>query len=311
MDRTDQMRLVFLFIFFTFMLVCSAQQDPQYSQYMFNRTLINPAYIGSRDVTALTGQIRKEWVNVKGSPQTNNLTASVPLRGKNMALGGHLTAESIGPKRWLSGYLDYAYRLKFRNGSLCFGLSTGVVAYDFTPSRIDLYDPNEPTLNNSKTRAVRFDAGCGIYYFTRSFYAGLSSTHLTTPGLFEGVAAGAGRFYNLSRHFFLTIGKGFRLNNDLVFNPSLMVKAVPAQQVNADVSASVIIRSRLTTGISLRSSSNIVALVQYFVSDKLRIGYSYDYGLKGIARTSAGSHELTLHFDMISTKSNITTTRLL
>lgn len=302
------MKLVYLHIFFIFMLACSAQQDPQYSQYMFNRTIINPAYIGSRDVAALTGQIRKEWVNVKGSPQTNNITVSAPLRGKNMALGGHLTAESIGPKKWLSGYVDYSYRLKFRTGSLCFGLSAGAVGYDFTPSRIDLYDPNEPALNNSQTRSLRFDAGCGIYYYTRSFYAGLSSTHLTAPRLFNGTSGG---FYNLSRHLFLTIGKGFRINNDLVFNPSLLVKAVPAQQINADISACLIIRNRLTTGVSFRSSSNIVALVQYFINDKFRIGYSYDYGLKGIARTSAGSHELTLHFDMISTKSNITTTRLL
>lgn len=309
------MKVLFCFIFLSLILTVEAQQDPQYSQYMFNRTVINPAYIGSRDVAAAALLIKKEWVNVNGSPQTNNVSFSSPLKkAKNMALGGHVVQESIGPKKWISAYADYAYRVRLGEGMLSFGIAAGAVAYDFNPAQIDLYDKNEPALNNdAMNRALRFDAACGAYYYTRTFYAGLSATHLTAPQLFEskGPDNRSNSFYALERHIFLTIGKGFRLNDNLVFNPSVMVKTVMGRNVNADLNLCFIMKQRFAAGVSVRSSYNLVALAQYYINDRLRIGYSFDYGLKGISRVSYGSHELAINFDFISTKSKITTTRLL
>jgi type IX secretion system PorP/SprF family membrane protein len=281
---------------------------------MFNRVLINPAYIGSRDAANVTLMVRKEWVAVNGSPQTNNLSFSAPINSGKMGIGGHLTQESIGPKKWSSGYVDYCYRIKIFRGQLSFGASAGAVSYNFNTRLLNLYDQHEPLTNgNSIQSATRFDINSGIYYHTRSFYIGLSATHLTSPRLFDANSASgeALKFYNLNRHLFLTLGKGFMLNDNLLFNPSVMVKSVMGKNLNVDLNVCFLIKNKVTLGVSSRSSYNLVAIAQYQIHNKFRIGYSYDYGFKGISRLSKGSHELALIFDFNTRHSKITTTRLL
>jgi type IX secretion system PorP/SprF family membrane protein len=299
-----------------FLLFCSAalkaQQDPQYSQYMFNQVIINPAYIGSREALNITGLFRKEWVNVSGSPQTNNLAVSAPLQSKKMGAGGHITQESIGPKKWISAYGDYSYRIRLPEGKLSFGLSAGLVAYQFNTSLLDLYDKDEPAVyNNLGSPSIRFDMNTGAYYYTRTFYVGFSATHLTSPKLLNADVSGSRvNFYNLNRHFFLTIGKGFAVSDQLVINPSVMLKMVD-RELMVDFNTNMQIKNRIWLGISLRSSLNLVSLAQYKVNDKLKIGYSYDYGLRGISRASYGSHELMLSYDLGSGKSKMVTSRFL
>lgn len=308
------MKTTFITTFIIIGIQMVAQQDPQYSQYMFNRVLINPAYIGSKDVPSITLLSRKEWVNVSGAPQTNNFSFSTPIQSNKMGIGGHLVQETIGPKNWLTGYVDYCYRIKLARGIFSFGVSAGAVAYNFNTSKLDLYDKNEPTLQaNSVTQAVRFDMNAGIYYYTRSFYLGISATHLTSPKLFEtnSRSGSSTKFYDLNQHIFLTLGKGFLMNDGLIFNPSLMIKSVTGKNINADVNANFLIKNKVIFGISLRSSYNLVGLIQYHIQDKFRIGYSYDYGFKGISKISSGSHEISLSFDFTAKKSKIITTRLL
>ncbi|MGZ3883074.1 MAG: PorP/SprF family type IX secretion system membrane protein [Bacteroidia bacterium] len=308
------MRKTGLHIFFLF-IVCSlqAQQDPQYSQYMFNQVIINPAYIGSKDALNATGLFRKEWVGISGSPQTNNLSISGPLKSKMIGLGGHITQETIGPKKWVSAYADYCYRVKLANGKLSFGLSTGLVSYNFNTAKLDLYDQNEPVLySGSINHAVRFDMSAGAYYFSRTFYVGLSVTHLTNPKLFD-VSADQNKaaFYDLNQHMFLTIGKGFQLSDQLVFSPSLMVKTIRGRDFSVDVNANFLIKNKLWLGVSCRTSLAVVGIAQYLITDRLKIGYSYDYGLRGIVRASSGSHEVMLSYDLKTGKSKIVTSRFL
>ncbi len=294
--------------------VAYAQQDPQYSQYMFNQVVINPAYLGSKDAINVTGLFRKEWVNVNGSPQTTNFSIAAPLKAKKIGIGGHIVQETIGPKQWMSAYLDYCYRVKLGKGKLSFGLSTGVVSFNFNTAKLDLSDKYEPTLYSSATqRAIKFDMAAGLYYYSRSFFAGLSATHLNSPKLIS-TTSNSGQtvnFYNLQPHFMLTMGKAFSINQNLVFSPSVLVKTVMGKQVSADLNANFLIREKIWLGVSCRSSLTAVVLAQFLVTDKLKIGYSYDYGLKGIARTSYGSHEIMMSFDFGSGKSKMVTSRFL
>ncbi|MBI3520463.1 MAG: type IX secretion system membrane protein PorP/SprF [Bacteroidetes bacterium] len=291
-----------------------AQQDPQYSQYMFNQVVINPAYIGSKDALNVTGLFRKEWVNVNGSPQTNNLSLSGPLKAKKIGIGAHVVQETIGPKKWMSAYLDYCYRVKLGKGKLSFGLSTGLVSYNFNSSKLDLSDQNEPTLyTNSINRSIRFDMSAGLYYYSRTFFAGLSVTHLIHPTLFTTTSSQGQSisFYNLNQHLFFTVGKAFSINEQLVFSPSVLIKSIEGKTINADINANFLIRNKLWLGVSCRTSLSIVCLAQYLVTDKLKIGYSYDYGLNGIAKTSYGSHEIMLSYDFGKGKSQMVTSRFL
>ena len=308
------MKKTILYIFFLLRAGISfAQQDPQYSQYMFNQVIINPAYAGSKDVLNVTGLFRKEWVNVNGSPQTNNLSVSGPLKEKKIGLGAHVVQETIGPKKWFSAYADYCLRLKLGPGKLSMGLSTGLVSYNFNSSKLDLSDQNEPLIySNSNNRSLKFDMSAGLYYYSRTFFVGLSMTHLTSPKLFTTTQQDqTASFYNLDRHVFLTLGKAFSVNENLVFSPSVMVKTVMGKNLSLDVNANFLIKNKLWLGVSCRSNLSFVALTQYMITDRLKIGYSYDYGLKGIVRSSSGSHEIILSYDLGTGKSKIVTSRFL
>lgn len=308
------MKNIIKYILMCYVGFLQAQQDPQYSQYMFNQVVINPAYAGSKDAINVTGLFRKQWVNVNGSPQTSNLSMSGPLKAKKIGLGGHIIQENIGPKQWLSAYLDYCYRVKLGKGKLSFGLSTGLVSYNFNASKLDLSDQNEPILySNANTRALKFDMSAGLYYYSRTFFAGISVTHLTNPKLFATTSDQGETltFYNLNQHVFFTIGKGFAINENLVFSPSLMVKTIKGKQISADVNANFLIKNKLWLGVSGRSSMTVVALAQFSITDKLKVGYAYDFGLKGIGRSSYGSHEIMMSFDFGSNKSKMVNTRFL
>lgn len=303
----------YIFLFF-FCGILPAQQDPQYSQYMFNQVILNPASIGSRNAINVMASFRKEWVNVNGTPQTNNLSVSGPLKDKKIGLGGHLTQENIGPRKWTTAYMDYCYRVKLGKGKLSFGLSTGIMAYNFNSTKLDLYDKEEPVLYmNSVNRSVKFDLNAGAYYFTRSYYVGFSATHLTSPKMYrEELQPGvSNKFYNLNQHFFLTAGRAFLIRENLVFSPSIMVQSVFLKEATVDVNANFLIYSKVWIGLSCRSSMALVGLAQYIITDRLKIGYSYDYGFRGIARSSYGSHEIMLSYDFLNTRSKIVNSRFL
>lgn len=303
----------FYIFFLLTALVGSAQQDPQYSQYMFNQVVINPAYAGSKEALNVTGVFRKEWVNVNGSPQTNNLSISGPLKAKKIGLGAHVVQETIGPKKWLSAYADYCYRIQLGSGKLSMGLSTGIVSYNFNSAMLDLSDQNEPVLySNANNRSLKFDMSAGLYYYSRTFFVGVSATHLTSPKLFSTTAQSQTvSFYNLDKHMFVTAGKAFTINDNLVFSPSVMIKTVMGKNLSLDMNANFLIKDKFWLGLSGRTNRSLVALAQYLVTDKLKIGYSYDYGLKGITKSSNGSHEIVLSYDFRTGKSRIVTSRFL
>ena len=301
--------ITYLYLWHVFL---HAQQDPQYSQYMFNQVILNPAYIGSKEALNATLMYRKQWVEISGAPQTINLSVSGPLKQKRLGLGGHVVQESIGPKTWLSAYLDYSYKVRLGRGHLAFGLSTGLVNYHFNASRLNLQDPSEPLQAYNFSNINRFDMNAGLYYHSSSFYAGLSMSHLTSPRLFDiNTPTGTQAYYNLKPHVFVTLGKGFAVSENLVFSPSVLVKIVEGQQVNADLNFNFLIRERLWLGVSFRSSNAMVALAQFRITDKIKLGYSYDQGVTGVMRAAGGSHEVMIGYDFYKFKSKTISTRYL
>jgi type IX secretion system PorP/SprF family membrane protein len=121
-------KIIYILFFALSFSMAKAQQDPQYSQYMFNHVVINPGYTGSKDALSTTLQMRKQWVGIDGSPQTNDFSIHGPLKSKNIGVGGHVVLEQIGPKRWASAYGDFAYHIKVGKGKLRFRYKCG---YDF------------------------------------------------------------------------------------------------------------------------------------------------------------------------------------
>jgi type IX secretion system PorP/SprF family membrane protein len=299
-----------------------AQQDPQYSQYMFNQLVINPAYCGSREALSAVADLRKQWVSMPGSPRTGTISLHGPLPVKSIGLGGHLISENIGPSTWSAVYGDIAYRIKLKRGKLSLGISAGMVNYNMNLSADDYHDKGEALAGQSLGSRTKLDASTGFYYYSNSFYIGGSITHLNNPNLYDNVAyytpAGnnaqstARLNFSLTPHSFLYLGKSFMINQNFVFNPSIMVKKdKSAHQGTADINFNFLLRQKLWLGVSLRSGYGVVGLFQYMVNDKLRIGYSYDQGINRIGVVGQGSHEIIIGYDFNVYKSKMLSPRFL
>lgn len=296
-------KLIVSYILLLTSCFCKAQQDPQYSQYMFNQLVINPAYAGSKEALSAVMDLRKQWVAMPGAPQTGTMSMHGPLLFNSLGLGGHLISESIGPTTWTAAYADVAYRFKLKRGKLSFGLSGGLVNYNINVSMLDYKDGGEPMLNYTGARNA-FDVNAGFYYYSQSFYMGGSITHLNSPNLYSGnipatstLAKNATLFFSLQQHYFLYAGKGFQLNDNLLFNPSIMIKGIQGGTPSVDLNLNFLLMNRVWLGLSARSGYGFVGLIQVYVTDKFKVGYAYDQGVNKIGIAGQSSHEVMLSYD--------------
>lgn len=312
------MKRIYLYILLLTGLAANAQQDPQYSQYMFNHVVINPAYAGSKQALSTTLLVRKQWVGVNGAPQTNSISIHGPLKQKHIGIGGHVVAEQIGPKRWGAAYGDFAYRIKIGTGHLSFGISAGAVSYRYNFNKISYADANEVTVNVDEINKnrTRFDANAGVYYYSQKMFIGYSMTHITEPNLYDIVfssnnAGASALVFNMKRHHFLTIGRGFQLSDNLIFSPSVIVKSTGLKTGNnVDLNLNFLIYQKLWLGTSVRSSKTLVLLAQYSISNYFKVGYSFDMGFNKFLR-NGGSHEIMLNYSFGKKVSHIISPRYL
>lgn len=296
------MQKLYIIILLCASFILNAQQDPQYSQYMFNHVVINPGYAGSKHALSGTAVIRNQWAGISGAPKTLSLSVHGPLKNKHLGLGGHLIAETIGPKAWTASYADFAYKMKVGKGYLALGLSAGLVSYKYNFGKLNYADNTElpADQNEMNKNSTKFDGSFGIYYHSKNTFAGYSTTHLTRPKLYNitstDSAATSVLNFNLARHHFLTFGHGFSLNDNLVFSPSIILKTAGFKRGdNLDINLNFLINEKVWIGASIRSSKTLVVLTQFSIKEKLKIGYAYDLGFSKFTRNK-GSHEIMLGY---------------
>lgn len=271
-----------------------SQQDPQYSLYMFNQLALNPAYAGSRDVMSATLLYRSQWMNIDGAPVTAALAIQAPLRKNKMGLGLEIVSDKLGPKSTTAALASYAYRFNFLKGKLSFGLRLGFYNYTYDWGRMDAKDKNDIYFSNgSSTSALTGTGDFGMYYYTRKFYWGLGVNHLN-----RGPITDAGKSDSIRQevHYFMPVGKAFERGN-VVLNPSILIKAASNGSASMDINMNVLIKNRWWIGFSLRTKYGVVFVTQYQISEKLKAGYAYDYGINRIGVQGGGSHEIMIGYD--------------
>lgn len=311
-----------LFLSFVCATFSFAQQNPQYSQYMFNQLVINPAYAGSKEALSAVTDLRQQWIAMPGAPQTGTISMHGPLPFKSVGIGGHMVYENIGPATWAAAYADYAYRIKIRRGKLSLGLSTGAVNYNFHTSQMTYKNNGEVFPNQYPGPKTTFDASGGLYYYTRSFFFGASATHLTSPKLYSGnfnytstagTASTSKLFFDMQPHIFIYTGKAFEVNENFVVNPSIMLKAIQSslQTPSIDLNCNLLLKQVLWVGASYRVGYGIAALMQYYVNPSFKIGYCYDMGFNKIGTYGQSSHEIVLSYDFRVYKTKIMSPRFL
>lgn len=305
------MKKLLIFAFCIMQAVNSfAQQDPQYSQYMFNQLAINPAYAGSKEALSTTAFIRNQWTDIEGAPKTETFSIHGPLKKKKVGLGFSVIADQIGPKKSVGALGSYAYRIPVKNGKLSFGLRFGIFNYTYNWADIKYKDIDDVYNTGDQTSQIVPTADAGLYYYTNTMYLGLSATHLYS-GRLTSVSNANGDDAKLSPHVFFTLGKAWEINDNLIFNPSLMTKVAKGAPGSADLNLSFLIKQRIWTGLSVRSAYGFVAYVQFNITDKFKLGYSYDLGVNKIGKVAGGSHEIMLGYDFNISKSKISSPRYL
>ncbi len=288
---------------------CFAQQDPQYSQYMFNQLAINPAYAGSKEALSAAMFLRSQWTGIEGAPKTGTLTIHGPTKKRKVGLGLEIINDQIGPKKTTGIMGAYAYRIPIKNGKLSFSLRFGIYNYTYNWAKIEYKDQADIYNTQNQTSKIVPTVDAGIYYYSNSFYSGISATHLTN-GRITSISNPNGDA-RLSPHYFFTLGKAWSFSDKLIFNPSIIIKAAKNAPSSMDINFSFLLDQRLWVGLSFRSTYGVVAYTQFYINEKFKLGYAYDFGLNKIGRVGGGSHEIMISYDFNIFKSKILSPRYL
>ncbi|WP_222984065.1 type IX secretion system membrane protein PorP/SprF [Flagellimonas meishanensis] len=296
--------------------VAVAQQDPQYTQYMYNTQIVNPAYAGSREVLSFGVLGRTQWVSLDGSPQTGTFTVNFPTGlYRNMGLGLSIVHDQIGPAIESNAVVDYSYSINmapYTISKLSFGLKAGVDLLDVDYSRLELSDPNDALFQNNVDQRFNLQVGAGIYYRTEQFYAGVSVPNFLNSKHFDESSLENQNVNDIAverLHYFYIMGYVFNLGPSLKFKPATLVKFVSGAPLQWDASANFLINEKNALGASYRWNAAISALVGFQISRSVFAGVAYDYQSTAIEDYSNGSYEVFLRFDVFNRLDRVLTPR--
>ena len=280
-----------------------AQQDPHYTQYMYNMNVINPAYAGSKESLSFGLLYRKQWVDIEDAPTTFSLSGSMPV-GRNVGLGLSLISDEIGPVTEQNAYADFSYTLNLGGEHrLALGLKAGATFHKvglFTDiGQSNVPDLNDPAFSENSSN-VYPNVGTGVFYYTQKYYVAFSVPNMLKSKHLDIVNNIGGRkqFGTESLHYFLTGGYVFDISDNVKFKPFAMVKSAFDAPVSVDVSTNFLFNEKFEIGATYRIDDSFGAMVNYAISPSLRIGYAYDHIISDLNVTTPSSHEVILLFDI-------------
>lgn len=293
------MKTLFTLLLFISASVLFAQQDPLFSQYMFNKLAVNPGYAGSRELLSTDLIYRNQWVNIDGAPKTISASLHSPLNNANLALGGQVYNDRIGPMSNTSAMATFAYRIIFPKGKLSFGIQAGVKSNGIVWNDINAQNEDDPFLINRVEKKVTPDANFGVYYYTKNFYAGVSSHQLLqNQTLLVQDSEGNTQVTKLLTHFYGMAGVAIPVGENVIFRPSVLAKYVKNSPPQLDLNASFLFANTIWVGASYRTEKAVSFMTEINIAQNFRVGYSYDVWLNELKSYNKGSHEIRLSFDI-------------
>jgi len=276
-----------------------SQQDPQFSQYMFNLTSINPGFVGSSDMICMSLVNRQQWVGFKGAPNTSFFQANAPIKlfGFKSGVGLSLMNDNVAfdTDLGISGY--YAARLDLGTGTLGIGMNIGLINKALEadwqiPDEIGISAESDPAIPTPDDSRMTFDLGFGLFYNTDNLYFGISTTHLNQPKI---------RYVEkkesyISRHYYAVAGYRWQLSNPMFeILPSVLLKT-DGRTNQIDATGMVRYNKKFWGGVSYRAGDALIGIIGFELFNGVRIGYSYDFTTSDIGNYSSGSHEFTVGY---------------
>lgn len=303
---TKKNLLVPIAIFLALISTVNAQQDAQYTQYMFNTMSVNPAYAGSRGQFSAAALYRSQWVGLDGAPETFTINLHSPIRNSRLGYGVSVIQDNIGDGVVSETYFDavVSYTIDVSlEGKLSFGLKAGGNLLNLDFNGLRNFDLEPVSVDNIENRFSP-NIGLGLYYHTNKFYAGLSAPNILETEHFDNSQTDANSAQFLSReriNFYFITGYVFDLNSNLKFKPAVLTKVVGGAPLQVDLSASFLFNDRFSFGAAYRWDAAISGLVGFQITDQLMLGLAYDRETTALGGTqfNDGSFEVFLRFELV------------
>ncbi len=294
------MKILYSLLALLLTTAASAQQNPQYSQYIFNSMSINPAYTGSKNVLNFNAFHRSQWTGIDGAPSTQSLAVDGVVASDRLGLGLNLTRDEIGAQSTFSVYANTAVKLMLsENAVMSLGIAPGLVQHTMDGTKLGI--EGDPSIPTGKQNTIKPDVKLGAYFHTPRFYAGLSASDLLQFSDMDQVEP--------ERHYYFTTGYVFDVSPFLKFKPSVLVKEDFNAPANVDLNAFLLLSDRLWLGSSYRTSMNLFGeaegeniskrtavafIAELQVAKALRVGYAYDKMLNGLG--GYDTHEVSVGY---------------
>ncbi|MFD0699632.1 PorP/SprF family type IX secretion system membrane protein [Myroides pelagicus] len=275
-----------------------AQQDPQYTQYMYNHANINPAYSGSLQTLSIYGQYRTQWVGLEGSPKTANFSVTSPIGETGLGVGVHFKNDQLGAMIDNTFSIDVSYSVYLNHDyQLAFGIKGSGNLLDVDYSRLHVFNTTDPVTQKNIDNSFTPNIGTGVFLYSDKAYVGFSIPNLLTTTRYDDNVVST---MKQKMHYYLTAGYVFDIHESVKLKPALLVKAVQGAPLQADVSLNTLVKEKLTLGVAYRWDASLSALAGFQVAKGLFVGYAYDMDTTELARYNNGSHEVFLKFDLFN-----------
>jgi len=274
-----------------------SQQEPLFTQYMFNTLAVNPAYTGTTNSLNILALTRYQWVGMEGAPETYTVSIHSPLQKRKIGLGLTVMSDNYGPVRNTYISANYAYRLSLTEKiTLSMGIKAGIYNYYIGLTKLDLASGSDDAFQEDKEKSFNPNFGAGLYMYTSKWYVGFAIPKFIQSDLNEDNQS-INTVSELKRHYFFMAGYVFEINHDWAFKPSFIEKVVTGAPISTDITAQFLYKNRFWLGASYRVGDAIAFLFQTKINDQLMVGYSYDWTLSNLSGYNSGSHEIMISID--------------
>ncbi|MEM9077343.1 MAG: type IX secretion system membrane protein PorP/SprF [Bacteroidota bacterium] len=287
-----------------------AQQDAQYTQYMYNTVSVNPAYAGSRGHLSIAALYRNQWVGLDGAPETQTFNFHTPMGYRGVGLGVSVVNDKIGPTSETYFDIDFSYTIQTSyDAKLSFGLKASAHMLDIRFSQLDEFEI-DPQLQAQQDIRNQFspNVGAGIYYHTERFYAGFSAPRILETTHFDESSISTAK--EQINWYFIT-GYVYDINPFLKFKPTLLTKLVQGAPLQVDVSANFMFNEKFVGGLAYRWDAAFSGLFGFRISDEMFVGLAYDREITDLGATTFndGSFEIIVRYDFIRNVGNLKSPR--
>ncbi|MRX67634.1 type IX secretion system membrane protein, PorP/SprF family [Flavobacterium resistens] len=299
---------LFYFVILFVTIAGHAQQDAQYTQYMYNTININPAYAGSRGALSIFGLYRTQWVGLDGAPETSSFSVNTPINNSNLGIGGSLVNDKIGPTNENNISVDVSYTIQTSaNFKLSFGIKGTANIFNLDVSKLNpdiSGDPQFQDLDNKFTPNV----GAGVYWHSDKAYVGFSIPNFIETNRYDDNDIA---IFKDKINYYLMAGYVFDLDKYqyIRFKPAVLTKMVEGAPLQVDLSANFMFFDKFVAGVAYRWSASLSAMVGFQITDGLYLGYGYDHETTNLNNYNSGSHEIFLRYEFFTKNGKITTPR--